>query len=217
MCMKPIKPKIPNNLSRLANIVELLSGDSAVELVSVTKQSFADLNSKGLSIKDSKFEQVRVLTSDLKNVSLLDVLFDKSDFSAVKLAGLSAHRTVFSHSRLSGIQMYESGFKDVTFSDCKLDLSNFRFSKLERVEFVDCVLSEADFSNCEFSMVAFTRCNLERADFSLAKVKSLDLRSSSIEGIHGLASLKGTSISSAQLITIAPSLAAEIGLIVQSD
>jgi uncharacterized protein YjbI with pentapeptide repeats len=85
------------------------------------------------------------------------------------------------------------------------------------VEFVDCVLSEADFSNCKFSSVVFTRCVLVKADFSLATIKSLDLRSSNIAGLNGLLKLNGATISNTQLITIAPNLAAEIGLLVKLD
>jgi uncharacterized protein YjbI with pentapeptide repeats len=215
--MKPIKPKLPKGLTVTPNANELLSEDTTIESVCISKQSLVGIENNALSVKDSKFEQVRVLNAELKNASLLDVHFDKSDFSSVKLASLSAHRTVFSHCRLSGLQIYESNLKDVTFLDCKLDLSNFRFSKLERVEFVDCVLSEADFSNCKFSSVVFTRCDLVKADFSLATIKSLDLRSSNIAGLNGLLKLNGATISNTQLITIAPNLAAEIGLLVKLD
>jgi uncharacterized protein YjbI with pentapeptide repeats len=105
----------------------------------------------------------------------------------------------------------------VSFVDCKLDLANFRFAKLKNVLFDSCVLTEADFAGATFNNVSFDNCELDKADFSNTKCTKLDLRGSSIVDVIGISSLKGAIVSPEQLISLAPQLAAEIGLVVEQD
>lgn len=180
-------------------------------------QLFTAVNTKALSVKESKFSQVKLLESESKNTGLLDVIFENCDLSGINISELSAQRVMFSECRLSGIQFYESTLQDVIFKNCKIDLANFRFTNFKQVVFEDCILVEADFTSSKFISTSFNRCDLSLSNFSQVKVEKLDLRTSTITTISGLSDLAGAQISTDQLMYLAPSMASTIGLVVETD
>ena len=116
---------------------------------------------------------------------------------------------------MTGLDLSRSTLKDVTFEGCKLDMVNVRFAKLTRVQFIDCIMNEADFQAAELTDVAFQNSHLEKVEFGQCKLKSVDARSSQLFDIRGWQSLKGLTIDSAQLVSIAPQLAVELGLVIK--
>ncbi|HEY5137829.1 MAG TPA: pentapeptide repeat-containing protein, partial [Methylococcales bacterium] len=100
---------------------------------------------------------------------------------------------------------------------CKLDLANFRFSKLTNVIFKDCTLEEADFYMAELRDVAFQNCVFEKTEFSGSKLRQVDFRTSDVLGVQGIGSLAGAIIDSSQLITLAPLLASALKIQVKDD
>jgi len=215
--MNIIKPSISNTRDEIENLKDLFINDSNISNIGVSKQIVTSHKLKTMTIKDAVFHQVSIIESELRDCWIDDVRFENCDLSASKFPKLSIDRAECISARMSGVQIYESTLKDVRFVDCKLDLSNFRYSKFERVEFRDCVLIEADFTNTEFVDAVFTNCELAQADFSNAKVKKLDLSLSNILDINGISGLKNATISQTQLIGLAPRLANELGLVVKQD
>jgi uncharacterized protein YjbI with pentapeptide repeats len=118
-------------------------------------------------------------------------------------------------SRLTGIDLSRSTIKDVVFENCKLDMANFRFAKLTRVRFVNCALFETDFQAAELSGVEFQDSQLEKVEFHHCKLRAVDARTSQLFDIRGWQSLKGLTIDTTQLVTVAPQLALELGLTIE--
>jgi uncharacterized protein YjbI with pentapeptide repeats len=88
---------------------------------------------------------------------------------------------------------------------------------LRRVKFIDCTFTEADFLGATLHDVTFESCMLEKTIFEQVKCKQVDLRGSQLMEIKGWRSLKGATIDDLQLVTVAPYLANELGLLIRSN
>jgi uncharacterized protein YjbI with pentapeptide repeats len=105
----------------------------------------------------------------------------------------------------------------VTFRDCKLDDANFRLGKLRDVTFDGSVLVAAQFQAAQLDMVTYSGSDVRGADFSNARCAQVDLRGAQLDGLLGVASLKGATIGVDQLFGFAPALAAALGIKVRAD
>ena len=71
-------------------------------------------------------------------------------------------------------------------------------------------MNEADFQNAQLTEVKYKNCQLEKNDFTLAKLKTVDLRSSQLFNIRGWTSMKGAILDHGQLMSITPELAMQL-------
>lgn len=209
--MKPTPPKLEISGLQLASEKDLMP-EATLENVRLIDVDVTGLDAKNLSFDESILQKVTFTQAQLEKLSLIDAKLQESEFSAVRCPESSFIRTTCSNSRMTGINLSNSTLKDVVFENCKLDLANFRFAKLTRVSFINCSLSEVDFQGAELSDVIFQKSQLEKVDFTGSKIKSVDLRSSELINIRSWQSLKGATIDSAQLVAVAPQLAAQLGL-----
>lgn len=165
-----------------------------------------------LDIRESLVENCIFMQADLDKIQMMDVTLQSSDTSAAKCTDGSLIRVLFMKSRMNGLNMSKSTLRDVTFKDCQLSMANFRFTKFLRVRFESCTLAEADFMGAELNQVEFSDCTIDRTVFDQVRVKGMDLRSSTVISLSGWNSLRGATIDSVQLATIAPQIAAELGI-----
>ncbi len=167
-------------------------------------------------------KRLEVESCTIINVQLAGTRFDKLQLGDTALrhieaAGMHAPeatwlRVTLSDSRLTGADFGEALLEDCVFENVKLDESGFRFATLKRVRFSNCVLRNADFSGAKFAHVSFESCEFEGVNFDNATCTTVDLRDENLSEIKGVFGLKGATVSSEQLVQLAPLLAAEAGL-----
>jgi uncharacterized protein YjbI with pentapeptide repeats len=168
-----------------------------------TESAFSSTGFTGTRFRRARFndvwlQQVRLVGSDLAESNWLD-----AEWSGGLLAGL---------------EFYGAPLRRVVFQHCKLDSVNLRSAKLQEVAFVDCLLREVDFGGAALTDVSFPGSTLERVRFDRTRLKRVDLREAAALGIaSGLEDLRGATISSPQLLELAPALAGALGLIVQDE
>jgi uncharacterized protein YjbI with pentapeptide repeats len=213
--MKIASPVV--SVSLTAAIARCFTHEANLERLSFSDQDVASVEATNLSLDEVVIASCSFMEADLEKLRASDTRIDNSDFTATNCSNASFIRSAFSKNRMAGINLSRAVIKDVTFSGCKLDLANFRFSKLVRVAFVDCSLTDADFVSAELNHVTFTRCVVERTAFDHCKAFSVDLRGAQLISLSGWQSLKGVSIDTAQLMSIAPQIAQEIGLSVTDE
>jgi uncharacterized protein YjbI with pentapeptide repeats len=179
-------------------------------------------------VQDVDFAGATRINADVSRIegSILTGLsldkFEMSDVVAVKLeaAALQAYKTRMlrvevSDSRLTGSEFAEGSFEDCVFRNVKFDEAGFRFARFKRVRFVNCMLRKVDFSNAKFEHVTFIGCDLEETNFVSAECKSVDVTTEDLATVKGLLGLKGATISTEQLMQLAPLLASELGFHVE--
>lgn len=192
---------------------DFLSGD--LEAVIVTGMEATNCSVTPLDLSDVRLEKVLLTAAQCERVNARDVVVKGSDMSAANFSNGVWNRTEFSNCRMTGVDFSRTSLHDVLFKDCLLSMANFRFADLRRVEFVDCMMSEADFLNSRLVDVVFETSSLEKAVFESASCSRVNLSTSQLTDIVGWKSLKGATIDTTQLMSVAPYLAHELGIIVR--
>lgn len=175
----------------------------------ITEQDFSEV--KHLFIDDCIAQNTIATGAALKNFEVTDATFTRFEAAALRAYQTNFLRVEIRDSRLTGADFPEAVFKDCTFKNVKCDESGFRFARFERVRFENCVLSAADFAQATLSNVTFSGCELDGTNFAGAHCKQVGFESDNLSACKGIVGLKGATISSEQLVQIAPLLAAELG------
>ena len=113
----------------------------------------------------------------------------------------------------AGTTVYDAQLRRVVIRESKADSVNLRGSRLQEVSFVDCQLSHLDFAGATLTDVTFEGCELHGAAFDNAHLKNVDFRHAHELAItSGYDALKGATISTSQLVNLAPALAQVLGI-----
>jgi uncharacterized protein YjbI with pentapeptide repeats len=150
----------------------------------------------------------------LREEGLQDVLLERVDLANLRGVRVLVERATFRGCRMTGIQLAESTVRDALFESCQIDLAAFRMTRFERVVLRDCVLREVDLVEAQLSSVVLERCDLTAADLSHATFARSELHGCRCDGLVGAERLRGTAMPWADVIALAPELAASVGIAV---
>ncbi|HVT64908.1 MAG TPA: pentapeptide repeat-containing protein [Mycobacteriales bacterium] len=155
---------------------------------------------------------VRVLELDLDRPQLVDLRLDECDLSAITANGFGMRRVAMRGTRLRGVALSKGQYDDGLLEDCTTDEFSMRFSGLRNVVFRNCDLTGADFYQAGFDHVTFEGCRLRTARFHAVSIKCLRISNCDLSGVVGALDLKGAVVDIADLPSLAPSLAGEVGI-----
>lgn len=203
-------PKEPKLLAKLDAWAGEVGAEIELEACEVRWADFAA--TERFEAESCRFIGVQFAGAAFKKFQLSDSVIMRSESAAAHAPKAAWLRVVVKDSRLTGADFGEATFEDCVFENAKIDESGFRFATFKRVRFENCVLRNADFSSAKLTNVSFSGCDLEGTNFDNASCKSVNLRGENLSAIKGIHGLKGATISSEQLIQLAPILAAELGL-----
>lgn len=89
---------------------------------------------------------------------------------------------------------------------------SFRFSTLKSVTFTDCDFRHADFQRAKLRNVEFEQCDLTGAQFGNVETHSTRFRHCKLDAISGVSSLGGVMVGQEELLSLAWSMAKELGI-----
>ena len=141
-----------------------------------------------------------------------DVRFEGCDLSGAVLDSASLTRVEFDGCRLTGAALGNAVLRDVAIDDCQADLVSLSMAQLHFVRVRRTSLREADLYDATLSDVALLDCDLTRADFRDCELTEVDLHGSRLDDLRSPLRLRGAAISPDQIITIAQSLLADLGI-----
>ncbi|HVV36650.1 MAG TPA: pentapeptide repeat-containing protein [Acidimicrobiales bacterium] len=154
----------------------------------------------------------------LEGLRAFDVTFEDCDLSGLTLHEDPVLQTVtFRRCRLDGATFAGARLRDVRFEGCAFGEGNLRMLDAERVTFDDTVLTGADFHAAKLHEVRVENCDLRGSDWTKARLQSVDLRGSRLEDLRGADALRGATVDSAQVVSLALSFAVALGLNVVDD
>jgi uncharacterized protein YjbI with pentapeptide repeats len=172
-----------------------------------TGSRFMDCALTGCALDDTRLAHARVYDSRLTGIRGVGTNLADATLRDVELVD----------ARLGGTQLHGAVLERVVRGG-KIDYLNLRAARLRDVVFEGCVLVEPDFAGARLERVEFVDCVLKEADFGAAQLKDVDLRRAAGLGIaRGVERLAGAVISPAQLMELAPVLAAELGVKVAGE
>jgi uncharacterized protein YjbI with pentapeptide repeats len=203
----PAEPKLLPKIDDWAGAV-----DTEIELDNVAARDKNFAHVRHLEIEGCRLEAIQLAEANLDKLRVSDAVLTRVEAAGMHANGAAALRVVLKDSRLTGADFGASLLEDCLFDNVKFDEAGFRFAACKRVRFENCVLRNADFSGAKLTNVSFSGCELKGANFDNATCKAVDLRGEALADIKGIFGLKGATISSEQLIQLAPLLAAEAEL-----
>ena len=164
---------------------------------------FMDCALTGCALDETALGRARFLDTVLTGVRGVGTNLAESTFRDVEVLD----------PRLGGTQLHGAVLERVVIRGGKIDYLNLREARLKDVVFDNCVLVEPDFAGAHLERVEFTDSALRGADFGGTTLKDVDLRGASpLDITRGLDRLRGSAITPAQLLDLAPALAAELGI-----
>jgi uncharacterized protein YjbI with pentapeptide repeats len=191
-----------------------LEPDEDYEGLRVAEAVFDEAAAGGCHFLDCSFVNTLFSGGRLRKSRFTDVFMQGVRFVATDLAETGWQDTTLDGCALAGVQAFSSALRRVRFRDGKLDSVNFRGAVFTDVSFEDCVLREVDFGGATLLRVSFAGCTLTGADFTRAACTEVDLRGAKLGITAGWESLRGVTIDSGQLVTLAPYLARHLGITV---
>jgi uncharacterized protein YjbI with pentapeptide repeats len=164
---------------------------------------FLDCALTGCALDETQLHHARLLDSVLTGIRGVGTDLAEATLRDVELAD----------ARLGGVQLHGSVLERVLVRGGKIDYLNLRNARLKDVVFEGCVLVEPDFGGARLERVEFVDCVLKGADLTAATLVDVDLRrAAELDVARGVDRLSGAVISHAQLLDLAPVLAAQMGV-----
>lgn len=146
----------------------------------------------GLRCSSSRWERVSAVAADAA----------RSQWADVEVTG----------ARLSALRLPAARLDRVALRGCRLDGAVLRDAALTDVVLDGCDLRGADLTGARLQRVSFTGCDLTGADLAGARCDDVDLRGATLDDLRGVDGLRGCAVDPAELVGLAPQLAAHLGL-----
>jgi len=206
MITSPVTPKLSAQLDAWDE-----PNDGVLEIDQSLVEQADFTGATRINVDGSKLVGVTMTGAILEKFECSDTEWIKLEAAAVQAYRTNLLRVTMTDCRLTGAEFAEGHFEDCVFKNVKFDEAGFRFASFKRVRFENCMLRAADFSNAKLSQVTFTGCDLEEANFVSANCANVDITTEDVTAVEGILGLKGATISTEQLMQLAPLLASELG------
>jgi uncharacterized protein YjbI with pentapeptide repeats len=208
----PARPRTPTILDQVNGARARIEAEGHYQNVHVIGADLSRLTAAHVEVVAARLERVDLAGAQLPGVVVRDVVIDRGDWANIVAYQAHLTRSTLRGVRLTGAQIVDGGLSDVVFEDAKLDLAVFRSSRMRRVEFRGCNLARADFANASIGGATFIDCDLAGAQFSQAKAEGARFSHCQLDGIGGVTSLSGASMSNDDLVLLTRVFAKALGI-----
>lgn len=183
---------------------------------------FVDLDLSHQDASDARFLECRLCRCRLDGVSLqrtriIDSLLTDNQAASLDLADSTWRQSVLADGRLGSVVLTGATWSGIRVRDTRLGFVNLAGARLESVIFERCEIGTLDLRLAELRSVTFVDCSLETLDIVGASLQDVDLTGATLRSLAGVESLRGSVITSGQLLELAPVLAAELGIAIRED
>jgi uncharacterized protein YjbI with pentapeptide repeats len=166
-------------------------------------------------LADSRVSGLTCHTWKAPALTLNSCRLERLDVVALSAPNAGWFNTEVVGSRIGSIEAFDANLRQVAFTGCKLGYVNLRGAELTDLSFTDCVIEDLDLSRAQASRVSLAGCRITRLELANSKVRDVDLRGATVGDVVTPDGLRGVTVSTDQLLDLAPILAARLGLIVE--
>lgn len=178
-----------------------------------TGHDWTDTSLGNLRCTESAFVSVNFGPADLRRSRFNDVWLRGCQLNGTDLAETNWLDAEFVTSVLAGTALFDAQLVRARFFGCKLVGTNLRGATLREVSFVNCTMRDVDFGEAKLTDVTFPGSTISGLRFDRAEASKVDFRTASELDLHsGHDSLRGTRITSTQLLDLAPAFAHAMGI-----
>lgn len=200
--------------------VELASDAEALELTGalVVREGGDDaVTVRRVRVRESELRGLVVEAGTAAGLTLIDARLDGCGLSNLDGREGLLTRVEIRRSQLVGFGFTRGEIRDLRVVDSSLQLASFTSATLHNVVFERVDLGEASFMDARLEAVAFVDCRLEGADFRDARLRGCAIRGASLDGVLGVASLRGLRMPWPDVLSSAEALAAALGITIEPE
>jgi uncharacterized protein YjbI with pentapeptide repeats len=168
-------------------------------------------------VRESELRGLVLEAGTAAGLTLIDVVLDGCGLSNVDGREGLMTRIEIRRSQLVGFGFTRGEVRDLRVVDSSLQLASFTSAALQNVVFERVNLAEASFMDARLEAVAFVDCKLEGADFRDATLSSCAISGASLDGVLGVASLRGVRMPWPDVLDSAGALAAALGITIERE
>lgn len=148
----------------------------------------------------------------LRRARLSECWLEELHATSVDAADSTWRDTLVSVRRIGALLLAGASLSSVRVLGGRLDLVDLSGSKLRGLAFDGCAIGELDLGAAEGRGLSLEGCDVELLDVTGARLSAVDLTGAAIGAVKGVDGLRGAVITPAQLVDIAPLMAAHLGL-----
>lgn len=210
----PVAPKVaPLRLAGLSDG----AADDLVAGETYDRQRFASPTLRGRDLAGITLSECELVDWEVRDTLLADASLLETRIVRLFATGFRAPRSTMRQlevddARIGAVELMEARLRSVVFTDVRLGFVNLRGAALTDVVFRDCVLEGVDVGDASLTRVSFEGCRAGELDLTRAKLKDVDLRGLQVERIRGLEGIAGATLSHLQVVGLAETFAAHLGI-----
>ncbi len=163
-------------------------------------------------VENSDLSRVRANGGQWERVTLADCRLDGADLANLVWRDGALLRCSLREVRLTGALLAGARVRASLLEGVQATLSTWHGAQLRGVVLRGCDLSEATFTDTVLEEVLLEDCVLTGAQLSGLRCRDVELRGCRLEGIGGVAALRGARIAEEDAIALLPALARELGI-----
>ena len=176
----------------------------------------------GCDADDARFSECALVDCRLddaawRRASLAECRFEGLGATAWDLTGATLRTVVLDGCRVGALTAVNGRWDQVQVTGGKLDLVSLRGARLADVTLAGVRVGELDLGGATVHRLALPGTRVDRVRVTGATLADLDLSGADLSALDGLESIRGTTLSRAQLLSLAPALAAHLGVEVAPD
>ncbi len=202
------EPDVPAQLER----VEAVDIDVDATRVSLAGAAVPALTEAQL--ENSDLSRIRANGAQWELVTLADCLLDGADLATLVWRGGSAMRCSLREVRMTGALLDGVRLRSVLLEGVQATLTSWHRAELRGVVLRGCDLSEATFVDTVMEEVLLEDCVLSGAQLAGLRCRDVQLRGCRLDGVGGVAGLRGARVSEDDAVALLPALARELGIII---
>lgn len=189
---------------------DLLTGDRIegkhVDVLDIAGERLPDLE-----VEESVVGTLRADGTDLRGLRIRESVVETLDAPVLRASSSTWREVRVAAGRVGSAELYDASLNGVEFVGLKLGFVNLRGSTVTDVVFRDCVIDELDVADARLLRVSFEGTRIRSAEGTNSRIEHVDLRGADLDRVERLDGLRGATIGSEQLYSLAPMLAAQAG------
>ena len=179
--------------------------------------SFTGLDFAGQVADDAAFLGCRLERCGLDGVSMRRARISETLLDELHATSLDVTDSIWRDSlvtvrRIGALLAIGATWSSVRVRGGRLDLVDLSGAKLTGVAFERCAIGELDLGTVEARDLSFAGCEIELLDVTGARLVRADLTGARIGAVKSVDGLRGATITPAQLVDLAPQMAAHLGI-----
>jgi uncharacterized protein YjbI with pentapeptide repeats len=183
---------------------------------------FADVDLGGRDATGASLDGCRLVRCELDGLQLTrarirHTLLDDVRASDLRLGDATLDEVLVTGSRIGAISASGAEWREVRLRATRSNLVDLRGTTLANVVLEECVIDDLDLSGSDVRGMRLPGTTIATLTVEEARLQELDLTGARIAAVRGVGSLRGTAVTTGQLLDLAPLLAAHLGIDVRAD